>query len=79
MINPLKHTYRAEIRNRGKHISLGHYLTPQEAHRAWQKAKIKQAQDLAASQTDERVIKGLLRVADKIQHDYDNNLITEDF
>lgn len=78
-VNPLKHPYKAQIRNRGKNISIGHYLTPEEAHQAWQKAKIKQAQDLAASQTDERVIKGLLRVADKIQYDLDNNLITEDF
>ena len=79
MVNPLKHPYRAAICNRSKNVNLGYYLTPMSAHRAWQKAKIKQAQDLAASQTDERIVQGLLRVADKIQHDYDNNLITEDF
>ena len=79
MVNPLKHPYKAGINNRDKTISLGYYLTPMSAHRAWQKAKIKQAQDLAASQTDERVIKGLQRVIDKIQYDLDNNLITEDF
>ena len=79
MINPLKRPYQAQIGNRGKKLLLGLYLTPEEAHKAWQKAKIKQAQDLAASQTDERVIKGLQRVIDKIQYDYDNNLITEDF
>ena len=79
MVNPLKHPYRAIICNRGNVKHLGLFSTIEEAHKAWQKAKIKQAQDLAASQTDERVIKGLLRVADKIQHDYDNNLITEDF
>ena len=79
MVNPLKHPYRAVICNRSKNINLGHYLTPEEAHKAWQKAKIKQAQDLAASQTDERIVQGLMRVADKIQNDLDNNLITEDF
>ena len=63
----------------GKNSYLGSFNTTEEAHQAWQKAKIKQAQDLAANQTDERVIKGLLRVADKIQYDLDNNLITEDF
>jgi hypothetical protein len=79
MINPLKRPYQAQIGNRGKKLLLGLYLTPEEAHKAWQKAKIKQAQDLAVSQTDERVIKGLQRVANKIQYDLDNNLETKDF
>ena len=60
-------------------LDLGLYLTQEEAHKAWQKAKIKKAHDLTAGQTDERIIQGLLRVADKIQYDLDNNLITEDF
>lgn len=79
MINPSKHPYLSTIGKRGKKLHLGYYLTPEEAHKAWQKAKIKQAQDLAVSQTDERIVQGLLRVADKIQYDLDNNLITEDF
>ena len=79
MVNPLKHPYRAAICNRSKNVNLGYYLTPMSAHRAWQKAKVKQAQDLAASQTDDRIVQGLLRVANKIQCDLDNNLITEDF
>ena len=78
-ISPLKHPYRADISDRGERICLGHYLTPEEAHKAWQKAKIKKAQDLAASQTDERIVQGLLRVADKIQYDLDNSLETKDF
>ena len=79
MVNPSKHPYRATISNRGKKLLIGLYLTPEEAHKAWQKAKIKKAQDLAVGQTDERIVQGLLRVADKIQYDLDNNLITEDF
>ena len=79
MSNPLKHPYQAQIRERGKTVDLGLYLTPEEAHKTWQKAKIKKAHDLAASQIDERIVQGLLRVADKIQYDLDNNLITEDF
>ena len=79
MVNPLKYPYRAQISDRGMKVLLGLYLTPEEAHKAWQKAKIKQAQDLAVEQTDERIVQGLLRVADKIQYDLDNNLITEDF
>ena len=63
----------------GKMTHLGSFITPEEAHKAWQKAKIKKAQDLAASQTDERIVQGLLRVVDKIQYDLDNNLITKDF
>ena len=78
-VNPLKHPYIAHIKDRGYTKHLGCFSTPEEAHKAWQKAKIKKAQDLAVSQTDERVIKGLQRVADKIQYDLDNNLITEDF
>lgn len=49
------------------------------AHKAWQKEKINQAKILQSEQTDPKVIKGLQRVADKIQYDLDNNLITEDF
>ena len=63
----------------GKMTHLGSFITPEEAHKAWQKAKIKKAQDLAVGQTDEKIVQGLLRVADKIQYDLDNNLITEDF
>ena len=69
----LKNTVRC------KNINLGYYSTPEEAHKAWQKEKIKQAQDLAARQTDERIVQGLLRVVDKTQYDLDNNLITKDF
>ncbi len=79
MINPSKHPYRAQIRTIGKMVSLGLYLTPEGAHQAWQKEKIRQAKILQSEQTDPKVIKGLQRVADKIQYDLDNNLITEDF
>lgn len=63
----------------GKTLGLGLFSTPQEAHRAWQKEKIKQAKILQSEQTDARIIKGLQRVIDKIQGDYDNNLETKDF
>ena len=79
MVNPLKHPYRAKIGNGYKNVNLGHFSTPEEAHQAWQKAKIKQAKILQSEQTDPKVIKGLQRVIDKIQYDLDNNLITEDF
>ena len=79
MINPLKHPYKATISDRGKCVFLGYYLTPEEAHKAWQKEKINQAKILQSEQTDQKVIKGLQRVIDKIQYDLDNNLITKDF
>ena len=64
---------------RDARLDLGCYLTTEEAHKAWQKEKIKQAKILQSEQTDAMVIKGLQRVIDKIQYDLDNNLITEDF
>ena len=54
-------------------------MTVEEAHKAWQKAKIKLANELLLSVDNPKIIVGLRRVIDKIQHDYDNNLITEDF
>ena len=58
---------------------LGHFNTPEEAHRMWQKAKIERAEVLKKEQTDIRIISGLQRIINKIQNDYDNNLETVDF
>ena len=58
---------------------LGQYLTQQEAHRCWQKAKISAMINLLDNVTDGTVIKGLNRIINKIQNDYNNNLETEDF
>jgi len=63
----------------GKTFRLGLFSTPEAAHKAWQKEKIKQAKQLQSKQTDLRVIQGLQRVIDKIQNDYDNNIETKDF
>lgn len=60
-----------------KSKNLGRYKTPEEAHRAWQLAKRDRALQLQAEQTDSRVIGGLQRIIDKLQHDYDNNLETK--
>ena len=57
----------------------GNYTTPELAHKAWQKAKIRVAYTLQIEQTDPRAVQGLQRVVDKIQYDLDNDLITEDF
>lgn len=58
-------------------VSLGTHKTPMAAHRAWQLAKRDRALQLKAEQTDRRVIGGLQRIIDKLQHDYDNNLETK--
>ena len=58
---------------------LGYYETPEEAHRAWQEAKIDQALEYYNEINSTKIKEGLLRVANKIQHDYDNSLITEYF
>jgi hypothetical protein len=58
---------------------LGYYETPEQAHKAWQKAKIERAEVLKKEQTDIRIISGLQRIINKIQYDCDNNLETIDF
>ena len=58
---------------------LGYYETPEQAHRAWQKAKINQALEYCNEIDDIRIKEGLIRVADKIKYDYDNSLVTEYF
>lgn len=79
MINPSKHPYKAQISNRGKKLHLGYYLTPEEAHKAWQMAKISFGFEMLKDVTDEKVIKGLLRVINKLQYEYNNNILTEEF
>lgn len=63
----------------GRKRAKGSFATPEEAHRAWQLAKIEKANNIIAEQTDIRIIAGLQRVVNKIQSDYDNNLETTDF
>ncbi len=79
MCNELNSPYRAVISHKDKFVHLGDFSNPIFAHRAWQKEKIKLAKQLAEEQQDIRVKNGLLRVASKIQNDYDNDLETKDF
>lgn len=44
----------------GKRVALGHYDTPEEAHKAWLAFKLVQAYILAADQTDQRVALALI-------------------
>lgn len=61
----------------GKRKSLGCFKTPFEAHYHWQLAKRDRAIHLQSEQTDSRVIAGLQRIIDKLQHDIDNKLETK--
>lgn len=47
-----------------------------EAHRAWQKAKISYGKEIITTEADPKIIKGIYRIIDKIQEDYNNNLET---
>jgi hypothetical protein len=58
---------------------LGCFKNPQDAHKAWQKAKAALAFDLALNQTDERIKQGLMRVYEKILSDYEQDLETVNF
>lgn len=80
---PTHHPFIASIskfRVYKKSQSLGRFDCPLLAHKAWQVAKIERAYLLREGYKDEPLtVKGLQRVADKIQYDLDNDLITEDF
>lgn len=63
----------------GKKRYLGCYVTPMEAHHAWQLGKTEQARVLLSEETDPLAIQGLNRVISKLQSDYDACIETIDF
>ena len=65
----------------GKRTScvLGRFYTKEDAHRAWQQEKMRLVLMHIDNTNCELTQKGLRRVYTKIKHDFDNNLITEDF
>lgn len=81
MINDFTNPYFVQMGRdeTGKRNYVGVFPTPEEAHRAWQLAKVERAKKLQTEQTNQRVIAGLQRIIDKIQYDYANNLETIDF
>ncbi len=59
---------------------LGYFEFPEEAHRAWQEAKLLKTEILICEfSEDSRIKLGLQRVMSKLKNDLDNNLITEFF
>lgn len=55
-----KYTAACKDVRSGKIKYIGHFDNPQEAHQAWLAFKLKQAYNLAAEQTDQRVAKALI-------------------
>lgn len=76
MINELSKPYVSNISNQvGKRTHLGRYLTPQEAHQAYLKAKLKQCEAYLVEFKDEFLIaKGLIRIKNKVKYHIENNL-----
>lgn len=72
--------YRARISGQSGKTSpwLGYFEDQLSAHQCWQRAKIQKALELYNKQKDPKIKQGLIRVMNKIKHDLDNNLITED-
>ena len=72
--------YQASIsifcKGKGIYQRLGSYETPEEAHRAWQKAKIERAMYFSKLQSDIKIKTGFLRMANKIQEDLNKNIET---
>lgn len=63
-----------------KRIHLGDFYTPEEAHGAWQLAKIQRCEDLMKEyKEDPNVIQGLERLRDQIKFEYDNGLVTKGY
>ena len=75
---PRKKPFMAMISISDKRILLGYFDNPQEAHKAWQKAKLERA-NYFMLKAEGLVRQGLKRVVDKLKHDLDNDLVTEDF
>jgi len=71
--------YCSSISKNGKDIKK-YFSTSEEAHLSWQTSKIEFLQELIkqySAEIDVRVVNGLLRRIEILQHDIDNNKITE--
>lgn len=69
--------YRAQINKNGNKIHLGSTTCPNEAHKLWQEAKVLHLLEVANSQTDVDVAKGLMARSVRIGVELANGVITE--
>lgn len=76
MVNELSKPYKSSINNQtGKIFCLGYYATPEEAHQVYLSAKLGYCEEHIEEFKDEPLIlKGLIRIKDKIQCHINNNL-----
>ena len=75
---PRKKPFMAMISISDKRTLLGYFDSPQDAHKAWQKAKLERATYFMLK-AEGLAQQGFKRVIDKLKYDLDNGLITEDF
>jgi len=66
---------RIEIDN--NKIILGSFSNPMEAHRAWQKEKIKCINNFISAESDSRLVQALTRISNNLLYEYNNNLETK--
>ena len=53
--------YRPQVRRKGKNVNLGSFITPEEAHRVWRKAKAEILEDARELTTDIRIKEALTK------------------
>ena len=70
--------FQSQISVGGCRKYLGVFTTENEAHRSWQLAKMKQCEMLIEQEEKTSIVKGLLRVYDKLNQDYMFNNETVD-
>ena len=55
------------------------FFSPEEGHRAWQKAKIEDLNRHKSKYTNLTILRGITNRIDKLQFEYDNFLETIDY
>lgn len=72
--------YNARIQDGSKRVFLGDFENPEDAHKAWQKAKVRIMQDFLdnfSNEEDPRLIRSISELQGAIQKDIDNGRITQ--
>ena len=60
----------------GSRLSLGSYLDPMEAHKAWQRGKIQVGESIILKLDQPLLVIGMRRILDKLQYELDNDIET---
>ena len=81
MVNEHSKPYVSQINNQaGRNIYLGIYSTPEEAHQVYLNAKLRYCEEYLEEFKDEPlIVKGLIRIKNKVQHHINNNLLLTRF